>query len=153
MWGQAAAKIEDRIRAASLVSEAGYDTRIRIDPIFPIEDWKAKYNELLDLIFANFTPNRIILGTPRGLWKILHFAKESNVNLDWMQFFGEDSSWGKKIAFSFRKEIYQFFFENLKKRGYEGGRISICKETLDMWRALGLISTPGVCNCYSSKVN
>src|SRR2546427_2354671 len=40
-WERAAASPDRRIDAASLVAEAGYDIRIRIDPIFPIEDWKT----------------------------------------------------------------------------------------------------------------
>ena len=151
-WEIGAALPEDRIQAAAQVSNAGYETRIRIDPIFPIKDWKTQYSDLLELIFSRFTPNRIVLGTPRGLWKTIHYATEANVNLDWVQFFGEDSSWGKKVAFQQRKEIYEFFFEKLKAIGFNTTNISLCKETIDMWKSLGLSVFPGICNCYSSRV-
>ena len=151
-WETGAATPEDRIRAATLVGKAGYETRIRIDPIFPIKDWKTNYGELIDLIFSNFTPSRIILGTPRGLWKTIHYATEANANLDWAQFFGEDSSWGKKLVFQQRKEIYEFFFEKLESVGFNSTKISLCKETIGMWKSLGLSIFPGICNCYCSRV-
>lgn len=147
-WETHAASPEDRLRAAALVSDAGYDVRIRIDPIFPINEWKVKYSNLLEQIFSAFTPSRIILGTPRGLWKTIQYAREAQVNMDWAQFFAEDSSWGKKLSFSQRKEIYEFFFAKLKTAGYPLASTSLCKETLGMWTALGIKCTPRLCNCY-----
>jgi len=151
LWEKGAAPPEDRIEAATLVSEAGYDTRIRIDPIFPIKDWQVYYGNLLNQIFSKFTPNRIILGTPRGLWKTIRYAKEANADLEWIQFFAEDSSWGKKLSFELRKEIYEFFYDNLKLVGYPQSKISLCKETVDMWKALGWNQAFGQCNCYGVK--
>ena len=150
-WEKNAAPPEDRIKAATLVSKAGYDTRIRIDPIFPIKDWQIHYGNLLNQILSKFTPNRIILGTPRGLWKTIKYAKEANANMEWTQFFAEDSSWGKKLAFEQRKEIYEFFYDKLKSVGYPQSKISLCKETVDMWKALGWNLLSGQCNCYSQE--
>lgn len=93
-WEIAAPSPEDRIGAAKLVSEAGYDTRIRIDPIFPIEKWKVHYEELLQHIVL-LNPTRIILGTPRGLWKTIKYAQMAGVDMSWTRFFKEDSGWGK----------------------------------------------------------
>jgi DNA repair photolyase len=150
-WEKSAALPEHRIEAAALVKEAGYDTRIRIDPIFPIKEWQVHYDNLLTKILAKLTPERIILGTPRGLWKTIKYAKESNANMEWVQFFADDSSWGKKLAFETRKEIYEFFYNRLDSHGYPKSKISLCKETLDMWEALGLKSTSGLCNCYNGR--
>jgi spore photoproduct lyase len=147
-WEKNAALPSVRIEAAKLVSEAGYDTRIRIDPIFPVDDWRIHYGNLLNKILQNFKPNRIILGTPRGLWKTITYAKESGVDIEWIHFFKEDSSWGKKLAFEQRKEIYAFFYDHLESAGYPRSEISLCKETSDMWKGLGLKFTPHVCNCY-----
>jgi spore photoproduct lyase len=150
-WETGAAIPEDRIHAATLASDYDYDTRIRIDPIFPIDDWKKKYSDLIDLIFSNFTPSKIILGTPRGLWKTIHYAKEANADIEWVDFFGEDSSWGKKLVFKQRKEIYEFFLEKLLAAGYPRANISMCKETIELWKALELNAVSGSCNCYGSQ--
>ena len=148
LWEKAAPSPDERIEAARQVSKKGYDTRVRIDPIFPIAGWKTHYNNLLRKILSNFKPNRIILGTPRGLWKTIKYAKKAGVDMSWTQFFREDSGWGKKLDFRQREEMYRFFYDRLDSMGYPLSQVSICKETADMWKALGLHFTAGICNCY-----
>ena len=137
-----------RIEAAKLVSKAGYDTRIRIDPIFPIKNWETHYKDLIQRILSNLTPTRITLGTPRGLWKTINHAKKAGIDMVWTTFFVENTGWGKKLAFTLRKRIYKFMFEQLEAEGYPITRISICKETTRMLEALGLDYTSLTCNCY-----
>jgi len=151
LWEKAAPSPYERIKAAILVKNAGYDTRIRIDPIFPVAGWKEDYRHLINELISNFLPNRIILGTPRGLWKTIEYGKKANVDMSWTQFFRENTSWGKKLAFKQRKEIYEFFFDELNSVGYPLSRVSICKETVDMWQTLGLPYNPGMCNCYGKN--
>lgn len=151
LWEKTAPSPDERIEAAKLVSVAGYDTRIRIDPIFPIKDWKSHYEHLIDQILSSFAPNRIILGTPRGLWKTIKYAKEAGLDMSWVKFFREDTGWGKKLAFEQRKEIYRFLYNKLNSGGYPLSQVSICKETVEMWNALGLHYLRGVCNCYGSN--
>jgi spore photoproduct lyase len=148
LWEKNAALPEDRINAAALVKKAGYETRIRIDPIFPIENWKEHYARLVKQVLNKLTPDRIILGTPRGLWKTIQYAKEANVDMKWVQFFKEDTSWGKKLDFSLRKEIYHFMYTQFESSNYPKNKISICKETINMWQALGLDYKLKTCNCY-----
>jgi DNA repair photolyase len=150
-WERIAAPPNERIEAARLVSTVGYDTRVRIDPIFPVKDWMLHYGNLVDQIFGNFTPNRIILGTPRGLWKTIKYAKDAGVDMSWTWCFKEDSSWGKKLAFEQRKEIYQFLFDKLNLSGYPLSKVSICKETKEILDALGLAFFGGSCNCYGKN--
>jgi spore photoproduct lyase len=151
IWERSAPTPDERIEAAKLVSNAGYDTRIRIDPIFPIADWKQHYENLINRILSSLNPNRIILGTPRGLWKTIKYAKEAGIDMSWAQFFKEDSGWGKKLSFEQRKEIYQFFYDKLDSAGYALSRISMCKETVEMWNVLRMNYVPGVCNCYGKN--
>lgn len=150
-WEKAAAPPEERIQAAKMVSEIGYDTRIRIDPIFPIFEWKKHYEEVIDKIFTALTPTRIILGTPRGLWKTIKYANDAKIDMSWANYFSEDSGWGKKISFNQRKEIYQFFYDELQSHGFHKTKISMCKETDEMWKVMGLEYAPMTCNCYGSK--
>ena len=147
-WEKAAPSPEERIEAAKQVRAVGYDTRIRIDPIFPVKDWKSLYAYVLNRIMSNLTPDRIILGTPRGLWKTINYAQKAGVDMSWTRFFKEDTGWGKKLAFEQRVEIYQFFFDKLESIGYPLPQISICKETIDVWKALGLPYVGRICSCY-----
>ena len=151
-WERAAAPPRERIDCAKEVSALGYDTRIRMDPIFPVYDWKKHYREIIDYLFSRFEPNRIILGTPRGLWKTIKYASEAGIDMSWSNFFNEDSGWGKKLAFNQRIEIYKFFYDQFKARGYPASRISLCKETVSIWDKLGLCYKPLTCNCYDSTV-
>ena len=148
LWEKAAPSPAERINAAKLASISGYDTRIRIDPIFPVKNWTHHYDDLLNQIMSDLSPNRIILGTPRGLWKTIKYAQKAGVDISWTVYFKENTGWGKKLAFCQRKEIYQFFYDKLDSLGYPLSRVSICKETVEMWEALGMQCLSGVCNCY-----
>lgn len=150
-WERAAAPPEKRIEAARMVQEAGYDVRIRFDPIFPIEDWKLHYQDIIYRLIERVTPSRIILGTPRGLWKTIKYAQEAGINMNWTDFFKEDSGWGKKLGLDQRYEIYSFFYDKLSALGFDKSKISMCKETVDMWEKLGLKYTPSTCNCYGKN--
>ena|SRR2546428_178287 len=150
-WERAAAPPDQRIEAAKRVSEAGYDTRVRIDPMFPIEEWRQHYQDLIYRIFEKLTPERIILGTPRGLFKTIKYAQELGFDMRWASFFKEDTGWGKKLAFDQRFEMYSFAQDKLQAIGYEKGRISLCKETVNMWSALGREYQPETCNCYGRR--
>ncbi len=147
-WESNAAVPKDRIYAASLVWEMGYDTRIRIDPIFPIKNWKSHYEKLLNEIFSSLLPNRIVLGTPRGLWKTINYAQKEGVDMSWADFFEENTGWGKKLSFEVRKDIYTFFYDALISLNYPAHKISMCKETNNMWKELGIKNQLKMCNCY-----
>ena len=147
-WETRAAHPIERIEAAKGVSDAGYDTRIRIDPIFPVANWKKHYEGLITKIFSSFTPKRIILGTPRGLWKTIKYAKLADTDIEWTRYFGEKSGWGEKLSFNQRKEIYEFMFDKITENGYPKDKISICKDTVMMLKKLNIPYTPFVCNCY-----
>lgn len=138
-----------RVEAASRLSNFGYDVRVRIDPIFPIDEWKNHYEDIVFSIFAKFEPNRIILGTPRGLQKTILFAKKANMDLSWVSYFEKkETGWGWKMPFEVRLEIYQFFYDKLSSLGYPKDKISLCKENEEMWKAMGLEYAPFTCNCY-----
>ncbi len=149
LYERAAHSPEDRIQAAKLLSDAGYDVRIRIDPIFPIEGWRKHYSDLISKILEGLSPKRIILGTPRGLWKTIVFARKAGVDMSWTNFFAEgETGWGKKLPFDSRLDIYQFMFDNLESHGFSKNSVTVCKEETSMWQSLGRTFTPLTCNCY-----
>jgi len=141
-WEKGAPKVLDRIEAAKKLSKENYEIRIRIDPIVPIENWQICYRELVDLIFLNFIPERITLGSLRGLQSTLNGTKDKS----WKIYLKETSGWGKKVDFTTRLKMYLDIMSYLKKK-YNYDRISLCKETKAIWQKLGMDYRKIKCNC------
>jgi len=139
-WEHKTPPPEKRIEAARQLSAAGYEVRVRIDPIFPIEGWQKYYGELLDILLESVWPERITLGMPRGLAKTLMFSKD----ISWAQGMTEKSGWGKKFPEPIRKEVYVFFLTKLAEYGFDEEKIALCKETLSLSHELKMGSR---CNC------
>ncbi len=137
-----APSVENRIKAAKKVYEAGYTTRVRIDPMVPIEGWKDDYTKLVDSIFSNFTPDRITLGSLRGLSSTIANSKDKS----WTVYLSEKSNWGRKIDCEIRFEMYSSIINYLNDK-YDYSHIALCKETMEMWQRLGLNYKEIKCNC------
>lgn len=149
LWEKRSSSPQQRINAAKQLIEAGYEVRLRIDPIFPVENWKRHYEDLLYSIFSTLPsdPNRITLGTPRGLAKTLMFTKDKSWETIAFTDHPEHTGWGKKAPASTRREIYQFFYDKLASLGFDKSGIAICKETRSMWNELGMEPRDCRCNC------
>jgi len=147
----------DRIKAAKMLEDAGFEVRIRIDPIIPVSNWKSEYFGLLEVLFEKYglKPTRVTLGSLRGLWKTVKFSKNRN----WYKFLknGERTGWGLKLVFDLREEIYRVIIKMLRNMGFKGD-LALCKETHEMWvKMRELLYDPGVyplwenvkCNCIA----
>ncbi|MGB8216118.1 MAG: spore photoproduct lyase family protein [Candidatus Methanoperedens sp.] len=137
-----APEVEGRIEAARKVSDAGYETRIRIDPMVPVFEWDTHYTELVDMIFEQFTPERITLGSLRGLQSTINNSKDKT----WVKFLSEKSNWGKKIDYEKRYEMYSILIDYLKNK-YSYTKVALCKESVEMWEKIGLDYKKIRCNC------
>lgn len=148
-WENRTSSPQERIDAAKKLMDSGYEVRIRIDPIFPIENWKIHYEDLVYSILSKLpsNPDRITLGTPRGLAKTLIFAKDRSWEKIAFTDKPEYTGWGKKAPETLRKEIYTFFYNKLGNYGFDKSEIAICKETKSMWKELGLNPNRCKCNC------
>jgi len=141
-WERGAPSVNRRIEAGRKLSQAGYEVRIRIDPLVPVEDWKIHYTNLIDQIFRSFVPARITLGSLRGLQSTINGATDKS----WQEYLKENSNWGKKVEFNTRYEIYATIIDLLKQRyNYKG--VALCKETMAMWAKLGMDYRKIKCNC------
>jgi len=141
-WENGAPSVHRRIEAGRRLTEAGYEVRIRIDPMVPILDWKEQYASLIDQIFANFTPSRITLGSLRGLQTTINGSTDRS----WLEYLKENSNWGKKIDFKTRYEMYATLINKLKE-SYNYSDVTLCKETVAMWGRLGMDYKKIKCNC------
>jgi len=134
--------VAERIEAASKLSRAGYEVRIRIDPIVPVLNWEDGYKSLIDQIFSKFIPARVTLGSLRGLQSTINQAPDKS----WVKYLSEKSSWGKRIEFNTRYWIYYKLIRYLQEK-YVYTNIALCKETLEIWDKLGMDYRKINCNC------
>jgi len=139
-----APSVSSRIQAAKKVFDAGYETRIRIDPIvpYPEGEWKKHYRALIDRIFSRFFPERITLGSLRGLQSTINEAKDKS----WVEFLKERSKWGKRIPFRQRRETFRVILDYLRTN-YDYTNVAICKEPVMIWESLGMDWRKCKCNC------
>ncbi|RLI77272.1 hypothetical protein DRP07_12335 [Archaeoglobales archaeon] len=141
-WEIGAPSPRKRIKAAAKLHECGYPVRVRIDPIVPVENWRIYYQELIRAIFSSFEPERITLGTLRGLSTTIRCAKDTS----WASYLEEKSNWGLKPRFDTRKESFKFIIDLLREE-YGFTKVALCKETLKMWEELGADYREIRCNC------
>jgi len=131
-----------RIEAARKVYQAGYEVRIRIDPMVPIEGWQEHYLRLIDIIFENLVPERITLGSLRGLQSTINGCTDRT----WVQYLKESSNWGRKVDFKTRYNMYSPVMGHLQAR-YDFAKVALCKETMQMWNSMGMDYEKIRCNC------
>jgi len=142
-WEKAPA-VANRIAAARKIFEAGYETRIRIDPIvpYPESEWTKNYRKLIDDVFSNLYPERITLGSLRGLQSTINEAEDKS----WVDYLTEESKWGRRIPFEVRCRTFRVVLDYLtEEHGYT--KTALCKEPVAMWENLGFDWKNCKCNC------
>jgi spore photoproduct lyase len=141
-WERKAPPVDKRLEAAIKLRDAGYRVRLRIDPMVPVPDWKRAYKRLVDKIFDGFVPERITLGSLRGLQSTINHSKDKS----WVEFLDDRSNWGKKIGFPRRAEMYRTLLDHMEKE-HDYTDVGLCKETIGMWEELGKDYKKIKCNC------
>lgn len=142
LWERKAPSLLQRLIAVEKLYEANYEVRIRIDPMVPVKNWDIVYKDLVDMIFSACNPERITIGSLRGLRSTVNSTKDKS----WVQYLKESSNWGRKIDFATRFEMYSYLIGYLKD-AYRYRRVALCKETKAMWNKLGMDYKCIRCNC------
>lgn len=137
-----APKVIDRIKAAKKLYDVGYKVRVRIDPMVPTTGWENSYLDLVRRIFDNFEPERITLGSLRGLQSTINNSRD----VSWTKYLTETSNWGKKVGIDKRLKMYSFLIQVLDKQ-YNFDKVGLCKETIEVWNKLDKDYKKIKCNC------
>jgi len=126
----------ERLASCYTYMKRGWDCRLRVDPIIPIENWTDEYGKVLDVI--NMMPKipRVTLGTTRCFPSLLKFCPPSDVFKYCVD--NKDPDKRLRLLTPIRKSIYLWFNRRLKKQP------SLCKETDKMIEETNLKSP---CNC------
>ena len=141
-WENRAPSVARRIEAAHKLSEAGYEVRIRIDPMVPILEWEKYYTSVVEQVFDRFIPTRITLGSLRGLQSTINGCTDKS----WQEYLTERSNWGKKVEFNTRYKMYATIINQLNQ-AYNYKKTALCKETVAMWAKLSMDYRMIKCNC------
>lgn len=157
LYEKGAPNVYDRLRAAYVLQRAGYEVRLRIDPIIPIRppnvagySWKTAYRDhvrfILKTMFVN--PARITLGTPRWFPALPYWLKRAGRKDNFFDNFSKNKEMccDRRYRLKNRVEAYLYLIKWLRKYGYEGP-IALCKETVDVWNKVGMLPEEIRCNC------
>lgn len=143
-WEKGAPSVNSRLNAAKKLQDAGFEIRLRIDPMVPIENWEDYYESLLERIFVKYglSPSRITMGSLRGLQSTINNAWD----ISWTRYLEEKSNWGKKIKKDKRVDMYSLI-KNFLETKYDYSNIALCKETIEIWNKLEMDYRKIKCNC------
>ncbi|MBC7287686.1 MAG: hypothetical protein H5T86_06495 [Armatimonadetes bacterium] len=141
-WEIGAPPPDARLDAAAKLAQAGYEVRLRIDPMVPVDGWERQYSRLLDAVFSRFVPSRITLGSLRGLQSTINKARDKS----WTAFLGENSRWGKRVPMSVRLRMFEVMIARLREE-FAFGQVALCKEPVATWQQLGMDWRNVRCNC------
>jgi spore photoproduct lyase len=142
------ARPEARMTAARHLQKAGYEIRLRIDPIIIYEGWQKEYEDLVDAVFRHVTPARITLGEYRpskGLVSHIESRFPGSPLLDITAMLIND---GVKLRYPEKKRVAVFraIIDKIKQH-YPEMRISLCKENPAIWKQAGIDAGGLYCNC------
>jgi len=137
----------DRVDAARKCQEAGYEVRLRIDPVIPIPGWKDHYKILLNYIKLNLNCEgmRFTIGSIRYFKSLPDFARSRGRNVEVFKVATscEGADRRMRVTPQLRLEIYSWFCEQLPNNS----TIALCKETIEIWKKLGWNPIGIKCNC------
>ena len=123
-----------RIHTAIRVKEAGYEVRVRVDPI--VGSGNSAYTGLMERVCCFVEPSLITLGTLRATTRTYRFLPGSvKAQLT------EKTPWGYGYPLETRLSIYNELIDEAQRYRIP---VALCKEPVEVWRKLGL---KGSCNC------
>lgn len=151
--------IEERLVAARDAAKAsGCNLSFHFEPLIPIQDWKAKYIEIFELMekyLRGLEVSWISMGTfrfPKGFQEYVELY-HPNTGIFAEEFYA--CSDGKIRYFRpLREELYRFIWDEVKKR-YPEAVVYMCMESPEVWeRLVGHKMTPvELYNQMSSRVS
>ncbi len=131
---------EARLEAASKLKSAGWEVRIRLDPLIPVEGWQDHYAEVIDMI-NRVEPSVVTLGSLRFFKNLLHHVpRHTDVFTHGVDHNDPDGRF--RVREDLRTHMYRLCLDRLTCL-----RKGLCKETEKMHRELGLPGMHQSCNC------
>jgi len=139
---------ESRLAAATKVQKAGYEVRLRIDPIIFYSTWEKDYKELVNKIFQFVRPARITLGEYRPSTGLANHISSRFPASPLLRVHNNLVKEGGKLRYPSEQRIKMFktIAEQIRKNN-TNVKLSLCKESPQIWKAAGLDMKGLSCNC------
>ena len=139
---------ESRLAAAAKVQKAGYEVRLRIDPIIFYSTWEKDYIELVDKIFQFVQPTRITIGEYRPSNGLANHIGSRFPDSPLLRINKSMIREGGKLRYKKgqRIEMFRTIIERIKQNRSDI-HIALCKEQPQIWKALSLNMKGLLCNC------
>lgn len=139
---------ESRLIAAKKLQEAGYEVRLRIDPVIFYSTWRKDYVELVEKIFYYVKPERITIGEYRpskGLAIHINARFPSSSLLKINSKLIDD---GTKLRYpdEYRLAMFKTIIDAIIKHNKKV-KIALCKENIRIWKDLNIPINGLYCNC------
>jgi spore photoproduct lyase len=138
----------DRLKAARKVKDAGYEVRLRIDPVVRYSTWEKDYHKLSEMIFDYVDPSRITIGEYRPAEGLSSHIKTRFPESSLLKVNGSLITEAGKLRYprEYRIEMFRAIADGIR-RCNKKVQIALCKEMPQVWKAAGLNGKGLCCNC------
>jgi spore photoproduct lyase len=138
----------DRLKAAQKVQEAGYEVRLRIDPVVRYSTWEKDYRRLTEMIFDHVEPSRITIGEYRPAEGLSSHIKSRFPESPLLKVNGSLIAEEGKLRYprEYRIEMFRAIAAGIRSYSKKV-QIALCKEAPQVWKAVGLEGKGLQCNC------
>jgi spore photoproduct lyase len=137
-----------RLIAAQKLQKAGYEIRLRIDPVILYQGWQDDYSNLVKRIFELVTPSRITIGEYRPSKGLASHIASRFPESTLLRIHESLVSDGVKLRYPEKKRVNAFRTIIDEIRRHDSTLpISLCKEDSGVWRQSGLPVNGLLCNC------
>jgi spore photoproduct lyase len=139
---------EGRLIAAKKLQQAGYEIRLRIDPVILYSTWKKDYVDLVEKIFSYIKPERITIGEYRPAKGLASHIGSRFPDSPLLKIHSGLVNEGPKLRYpeEHRLAMFRAIINAIKKHD-KRVKIALCKEDVKIWKSLGMQINGLQCNC------
>lgn len=139
---------EERLKAAGKLQQAGYEIRLRIDPVILYSTWKKDYIDLVEKIFSYVKPERITIGEYRPSKGLASHISSRFPESPLLKINSGLISDGTKLRYpdEHRLAMFKIIIDTIKKHDRKV-KVALCKEDIKIWKNLDMTINGLQCNC------